>query len=73
MNPSEDNLQETLRVEEAFQKLDALLARLRSEEIPLEDSFSLYQEGLRLIDYLNSRIDGYEKQLEIWDSAAADQ
>ncbi len=73
MNPSEDNLQETLRVEEAFQKLDALLARLRSEEIPLEDSFSLYQEGLKLIDYLNSRIDGYEKQLEIWDSAAADQ
>ena len=73
MNLSEDNLQETLRVEEAFQKLDALLARLRSEEIPLEDSFSLYQEGLKLIDYLNSRIDGYEKQLEIWDSAAADQ
>lgn len=73
MNPSEDNLQETLRVEEAFQKLDALLACLRSEEIPLEDSFSLYQEGLKLIDYLNSRIDGYEKQLEIWDSAAADQ
>ena len=73
MNPSEDNMQETLRVEEAFQKLDALLARLRSEEIPLEDSFTLYQEGLKLIDYLNSRIDGYEKQLEIWDSAAADQ
>ncbi len=74
MDPSEKNQNENdITVEAAFEKLEALLTRLRSEEVPLEESFALYQQGLKLIDHLNRQIDGYEKQLAVWEGAAEDK
>ena len=67
------NETENISVEAAFEALEALLARLRSEDVPLEESFTLYQQGLKLIDRLNRQIDGYEKQLAVWEASAEEK
>ena len=58
----------SLSIEAASRELDEILRRLRSEDITLEESFSLYQQGMELVKILNDKIDGYEKQLEVWES-----
>ncbi len=67
------NETENISVEAAFEALEALLARLRSEDVPLEESFTLYQQGLKLIDRLNRQIDGYEKQLAVWEASSEEK
>jgi len=36
-------------LEESFEKLDSLLERMEDRELPLEEAFSLYQQGLELM------------------------
>ena len=40
---------EELTLEESFARLDELAARLEERDIPLEEAFSLYREGMELI------------------------
>ena len=73
MAEPKENETENISVEAAFEALEALLARLRSEDVPLEESFTLYQKGLKLIDRLNRQIDGYEKQLAVWEASSEEK
>lgn len=50
-------------LETAFEELEEILAKLEEEDITLEDSFNLYQEGMKLLKYCNNSIDKVEKQL----------
>lgn len=50
-------------LETAFEELDVLVARMEDRELPLEDTFKMYQEGLRLLKYCNSAIDKVEKKI----------
>lgn len=52
-------------MEEAFEELNELLTKMDSDQISLEDSFKLYQEGVKLVRYCNEKIDKVEKQLMI--------
>ena len=52
-------------MEEAFEELNELLTKMDSDQISLEDSFKLYQEGVQLVRYCNEKIDMVEKQLMI--------
>lgn len=52
-------------MEEAFEELNELLTKMDSDQISLEDSFKLYQEGVQLVRYCNDKIDKVEKQLII--------
>ena len=54
-----------LTIEEAFSELEKILERLGNGEGDLEHAFTGYQEGLALIRFLNGKIDGIEKQLQI--------
>lgn len=56
-------------IEEAFQELNNLLVKMDNEEVSLEDSFKLYQEGVQLVRYCNEKIDKVEKQLIILNEA----
>ncbi|MEE8825893.1 MAG: exodeoxyribonuclease VII small subunit [Eubacteriales bacterium] len=56
---------EQLTVEESFEKLDAMVKRLESEDVPLEESFRLYQEGMKLLKDVSSRIMTYEKKMQV--------
>lgn len=52
-------------LEQSFLELNEIIRKLESEDISLEDSFSLYQEGIKLLKGCNAAIDRVEKQLII--------
>ena len=57
------NENDGLKIEEAFQKLDAIAAKLEDKNTSLEDSFTLYQQGMELLKYVSSRLDTVEKKM----------
>lgn len=63
-----------LKLEEAFEKLDRIIEELEKPDISLEDSFALYQEGMKLLKACNDSIDKVEKELIILsESGEADE
>ena len=54
---------EELTLEESFAKLDEMLERLEDRELPLEESFRLYQQGMELLAHCNEKIDTVEKKI----------
>lgn len=54
-----------MTLEEKLAKLDAMTKQLRKEDITLEESFSLYKDGMELIKQCNADIDRVEKQVQI--------
>lgn len=53
----------TKSVDELFHNLDQVIEQLENEEISLEKSFDLYQEGMKLLKDCNESIDKVEKKL----------
>ncbi len=51
------------RLEEAFDRIEALLEKLQDKDVTLEESFGLYQEGMGLLKLCNENIDHVEKQM----------
>ena len=51
--------------EESFRRLDELLERMEDEETPLEEAFSLYEQGLGLIKNAGAQIDRIEQKLSL--------
>lgn len=58
-----------LSIEEAFEKLNQIIGDLDKEEVPLEDSFHLYEEGMKLLRYCNAKVDKVEKQIIVLNGA----
>ena len=54
-----------LSVEEAFDALDRIVAKMEEESISLEDSFNCYETGIRLVRYCSERIDRVEKKVRM--------
>lgn len=54
-----------MTLEEKLAKLDAMTEQLRKEDITLEESFSLYKDGMELIKQCNADINRVEKQVQI--------
>ena len=52
-----------LTLEQTFEKLEETSARLEAEDISLEASFKAYQEGMKLIQSCNDKIDQIEKEV----------
>lgn len=50
-------------LEVSFEELNNIINKLGEEEISLEESFKLYQEGMKLLKQCNNSIDKVEKQL----------
>lgn len=55
--------EETLSLEEAFGKLDTLIAELEKPENSLEASFRAFEQGMKLVKYCNDAIDKVEKKV----------
>ncbi len=55
----------TAGLEESFQQLDDIIEQLEQEEVSLEESFRLYQTGMKLIKVCNASIDKVEKKIII--------
>lgn len=52
-----------LRLEDAFDRVEELLEKLGDKDVPLEESFALYKEGMQLLKQCNEQIDRVEKQM----------
>ena len=53
-----------LTLEEAFARLDELVERLEDRDVPLEESFQIYKEGMDLLKSCNEKIDTVEKKMQ---------
>ncbi len=58
-----DNKEITL--EQAFTKLEGTIAELEKEDISLEDSFKKFEEGMKLVQLCNDKINKVEKQVMV--------
>ena len=54
---------ENMNLEETLESVDNVLSKLSSDELPLEESFSLYKDGMELLNHCNEVIDRVEKQI----------
>lgn len=54
---------ETLRFEEAMSKLESIVQKLESGDVPLEDAITLYKEGMEMSAYCHGKLQDAEKQL----------
>ena len=52
-----------LTLDETFEQLEAAIGKLEQEDISLEESFRVYQEGMKLIKTCNEKIDKVEKEV----------
>lgn len=60
-----------MNLEETFENIENIMEKLQSDELPIEDSFNLYKEGMELINHCNEVIDDVEKQIIILNSNSA--
>ncbi len=61
--PMADEKKAQKTLEEAFAELDILAGRLEDRETSLEDSFTLYKQGMELLKYCNDKLDTVEKKM----------
>lgn len=52
-------------LEEAFEKLETIIEELEKPDISLDNSFQLYQDGMKLLKACNDSVDKVEKELII--------
>ncbi|MCR5119207.1 MAG: exodeoxyribonuclease VII small subunit [Lachnospiraceae bacterium] len=52
-----------LSLEENFKKLEDMIKKMEDDELPLEESFKLYSEGMTILKSCNDEIDRVEKQV----------
>jgi len=55
---------DTLSFEEALRALETIVRQLESGDVPLEDSISLYEEGERLRQHCQKRLDAAQVRIE---------
>lgn len=62
--------EEKLTIEESFEKLEEILEKMESEETGLEASFTLYEEGMKIVRQAEEGIDRVEKRLKVFSDNA---
>jgi len=55
---------DTLSFEEALRALETIVRQLESGDVPLEDSINLYEEGERLRQHCQKRLDAAQARIE---------
>ena len=56
---------EELTVEQSFARLDEMVKAMESEDATIEDSFRIYQDGMKLLKSVGEKLDGYEKKMQV--------
>lgn len=60
-----DKKEKVSSLEENFKQLDEMIEKLEDKEIGLEESFSLYEQGMKLLKQCNDQIDKVEKKVMV--------
>lgn len=53
-----------LSFEEALKKLESVVEQLESEEVSLEESIALYEEGMKLSQYCTDTLEQAKQRIE---------
>jgi exodeoxyribonuclease VII small subunit len=56
--------EENLQFEEAIEKLESIIERMESEQIPLQELLKDYEEGTKLLKLCRTRIDGARQKVD---------
>lgn len=59
-----NNSEKKMTYEEALKRLEEIVRRLENEEIPLEESLTCFQEGVRLSRYCREKLAEIEYRVE---------
>ena len=60
-------------LEQSFEKLEQIIGNLENGDVSLEDSFKLYNEGMKLIQICNQQLDKVEKKIVILNQKEGDE
>lgn len=66
-----DEKEKVLTLEENFKQLEEMIEKLEDKEIGLEESFSLYEQGMKLLKQCNDQIDRVEKKVMVMNQNGA--
>ena len=55
---------ENAGIEASFEELEALLEKMQDEETSLEEAFTCYEKGMKLLKHCNETIDKVEKKVQ---------
>lgn len=58
-------------LEENFRQLEEMIEKLEDKEIGLEESFVLYERGMKLLKQCNDQIDKVEKKVMVMNQNGA--
>lgn len=58
-----------LNLEELFARAEALIEQMEEPELPLEEAFAAYEQGMKIIQTCNSRIDQVEQKMLVMNEA----
>ncbi len=58
-----DKAKQEASLEEAFLELEAIIDKMQGRDVTLEDSFSLYEQGMQKLKFCNQKIDHVEKKM----------
>lgn len=57
-----------MTLEQSFESLDNIIGQLQDGELTLEESFKMYEEGMKLVKNCNDALDKVEKKLIVVDN-----
>ena len=57
-----------LTIEESFAEIETILNKLESNEVTLEDSFLLYQSGMKQIKHCSDLMNAVEQKVQMLNS-----
>lgn len=52
-----------MTLENAFEQLENIIEKMNDRDVSLDDSFSLYTEGTKLLKYCSEQLDTIEKKM----------
>lgn len=56
---------ESKTIEKSFEELTEIIRKMDDDSLPLEESFKLYEKGIKIVKQCNDKIDKVEKKLMI--------
>ena len=56
-------------LEELFAEAETLIGRMEEPDLPLEEAFAAYEQGMKIIRACNSRIDRVEQKMLVMNEA----
>lgn len=65
MNDENNRPAEDLTVDAALQQLDGIVAQLENGSLSLEESFALYERGMKLADTCDAMITAIEQKVRV--------